>query len=120
LRLGSPIAGAQLTLATTPALLAYAVVLLVTVGICLAFDAWDVVRWLRGERFVLGSRAAYEAGASRYTLGDQHRSRCKFRVGTGRAAGGIGLQRLRARHAHGLGASEARIHSPTVRWCIPV
>ncbi len=35
-----------------------------TLAICLALDAWDVVRWLRGERFVLGTKEAHRAGAS--------------------------------------------------------
>jgi len=33
--------------------------------ICLGFDAVDVARWLRGERYVIGTPAAYAAGASR-------------------------------------------------------
>ena len=33
--------------------------------ICLAFDAWDLMRWRRGERFVLGTPAAAAAGASK-------------------------------------------------------
>lgn len=46
----------------------YAVVLLAAVLVCLAFDAYDVVRLLRGERFVLGSAEAARQGASRQTL----------------------------------------------------
>jgi hypothetical protein len=69
-RLGTAALGPRLAPATDPGLFAYAVVLLAVVVVCLAFDVWDVVRWARGERFVLGSRAAYEAGASRHTLGD--------------------------------------------------
>lgn len=51
-----------------PALLAWAVLLAASVAVCLAFDAFDVVRWLRGERFLLGSPEAARAGASRLTL----------------------------------------------------
>jgi hypothetical protein len=67
-RLGTAAAGPRIVPAADPGLFAYVVVLLASVGVCLAFDVWDVVRWMRGERFVLGSRAAHEAGASRYTL----------------------------------------------------
>ena len=34
-------------------------------SICLAFDVMDVLRWLAGERFVLGTPAAAAAGASK-------------------------------------------------------
>jgi hypothetical protein len=47
------------------ALYAYALLLTGAVAICLAFDAFDVWRWLRGERFRLGSAAAALAGASK-------------------------------------------------------
>ncbi len=33
--------------------------------ICVGFDVIDVIRWLAGERYVLGSPAAYAAGASK-------------------------------------------------------
>lgn len=33
--------------------------------ICVGFDVIDVVRWLAGEHYVLGSPAAYAAGASK-------------------------------------------------------
>jgi hypothetical protein len=33
--------------------------------ICVVFDVIDVIRWLAGERYVLGSPAAYAAGASK-------------------------------------------------------
>lgn len=33
--------------------------------ICLGFDVVDVIRWLAGERYVLGSPAAHAAGASK-------------------------------------------------------
>lgn len=33
--------------------------------VCVALDTWDVFRWLRGERYVLGTPAAAEAGASK-------------------------------------------------------
>lgn len=35
-----------------------------TVGVCLAFDACDLARWIRGERYVMGSEEPYEVGAS--------------------------------------------------------
>ncbi len=47
------------------ALFWYSLVLLASVLVCLAFDVYDVARWLRGERFVLGSAEAFRAGASK-------------------------------------------------------
>ena len=38
-------------------------------SICLAFDVYDVWRWWRCERFILGSAAAHRAGASRWDPG---------------------------------------------------
>jgi hypothetical protein len=69
-RLGSSLAGPRIVLAGEPALFLYACTLLAAVGVCLAFDVWDAVRWFRGQRFVLGSREAWEAGASLHTLRD--------------------------------------------------
>jgi len=68
LRLAGDAAGPRLNLDTHGALYAYVLLLLGTVSICLAFDIYDVVRWLRGERFVLGTPEAERAGASRRTL----------------------------------------------------
>ena len=64
LRLVGDIAGPRIDPATQPALFAWALLLGVTLAICLALDAWDVVRWLRGERYILGTDQAYRAGAS--------------------------------------------------------
>lgn len=61
--------GPQLGPAGSLLLFAYVVLVLVTVGVCLAFDANDLVRWIRGERYVMGSEEAYEAGASRLAPG---------------------------------------------------
>ncbi|MEW5864100.1 MAG: YiiD C-terminal domain-containing protein [Pseudomonadota bacterium] len=47
-----------------PWLYGYLVVLAATLVLCLSLDAWDVLRWLRGERFVLGSDEAFRRGAS--------------------------------------------------------
>jgi len=64
LRLGTDGVGPQLTFATTPFQWAYAVALLLFTSICLAMDIVDVWRWVRGERFRLGSVNASSAGAS--------------------------------------------------------
>lgn len=64
LRLAGDFAGPRIDPGADPALFAWAVVLAATLAICLAFDAWDVVRWRRGERFILGTEAAHRAGAS--------------------------------------------------------
>lgn len=65
LRLLSDLAGPRISPAAEPALFVWAVLLGASLSVCLALDAWDVVRWLRGERYVLGTREAYRAGASR-------------------------------------------------------
>ncbi len=70
-RLSTSAFGPQIAAATDPTLFAYVAVLLASVGVCLGFDLWDTGRWLAGERFILGSREAYEAGASQYTLDDE-------------------------------------------------
>lgn len=67
-RLSSDRAGPRLTIDGDPALFAYSLLLGATVAVCLAFDVSDMVRWIRGERYVIGSREAHAAGASRLTL----------------------------------------------------
>jgi hypothetical protein len=67
LRVSSALAGPQLTLANAPLEFAYVVVLLDALVVCLTFDVYDVYRYARGERFVMGSREAAAAGASRLT-----------------------------------------------------
>jgi hypothetical protein len=71
-RLVSDLAGPRIDAAASPALFAWALTLGLTLSLCLALDAWDVMRWLRGERYVLGTEAAHKAGASRLspTLAD--------------------------------------------------
>lgn len=69
LRVSTGVVGPRLTPADDPALFGFALLVVVTVGVCLAFDLYDVLRWIRGERFVMGTPEAYEAGASgRVTL----------------------------------------------------
>lgn len=67
LRLSGDAAGPRITPGGDPALFAWALVLGAATAVCLAFDAFDVVRWIRGERFVLGTPEAARAGASRLT-----------------------------------------------------
>lgn len=57
LRLGGELAGPRVTAAGDAGLFAYLVLVLVTVAVCLAFDFYDLARWLRGERAVIGSAA---------------------------------------------------------------
>lgn len=47
-----------------PLLFGYTLLVILTVGVCLLFDIVDVVRWFRGERYVMGSEEAYKAEAS--------------------------------------------------------
>lgn len=64
LRLTTSSAGPRITAAEAPFYTSYLIVLTAAVGVCLALDVLDVVRWFRGERYVLGSPAAAAAGAS--------------------------------------------------------
>ena len=64
MRLTTSVAGPQLTIARSPLEFAYVVVLFDAVFICLALDVYDVYRYVRGERYVMGSAEAVRAGAS--------------------------------------------------------
>ena len=64
LRLVSDLAGPRIDPAAQPALFAWAVLLGLGLTVCLGFDAWDAVRWWRGERYVLGTPEAHRAAAS--------------------------------------------------------
>lgn len=66
LRLSSDAAGSRIAPAADPGLFAYVLLLAGVVSVCLAFDLYDVLRWVRGERYVMGSAEAVEAGASRF------------------------------------------------------
>lgn len=70
LRLATDAAGPRIEATVEPSLFAYALLLLAVLLPCLALDAWDVQRWLAGQRFVLGSEEAWRRGASRRTLED--------------------------------------------------
>ena len=48
-----------------PFLSAYLALLFIVVSCCLVLDVYDVFRWLKGERFVLGSSEAHKMGASK-------------------------------------------------------
>lgn len=65
LRVCSDIAGPLVSMSTSPALATYLYVLLACLLVCLALDTWDVIRYLRGERYVLGSPEAVRLRASR-------------------------------------------------------
>jgi len=65
LRLSSELAGPTVTFSTEPIFAAYLYLLLACLVGCLSLDAWDVVRYIRGERYVLGSPEAVRFGASR-------------------------------------------------------
>jgi hypothetical protein len=63
LRLTSDMAGPRLVVGESW-LATYAAVLLFVIGICQAFDIYDLARWIRGQQFRLGSPNAVKAGAS--------------------------------------------------------
>lgn len=70
LRLTGDAVGPRVGLETHGNLYWWVLVLLATLAVCLVFDVYDVVRWIRGERFVLGTPEAARRGASRHTLAD--------------------------------------------------
>lgn len=65
LRLYSDALGPALSPASDPVYFAWVQVLFVATLLCLLLDAVDVLRWLSGERYVLGTPAAAAAGASK-------------------------------------------------------
>lgn len=65
LRLTSDVAGPIVSFAAAPLFAGYLYLLLACLVVCLSLDAWDMVRYLRGERYVLGSPEAVRVGASR-------------------------------------------------------
>ncbi|AFY69843.1 hypothetical protein Pse7367_1554 [Thalassoporum mexicanum PCC 7367] len=65
LRFLTDLVGAKLTYSDRPLFFIWAMLLEVSLGICLLLDVYDLYRWFRGERFVLGTRAAYQAKASK-------------------------------------------------------
>lgn len=65
LRLISDVVGPTVSFTVVPFLAGYLYLLLACLVVCLSLDAWDVVRYVGGERYVLGSPDAVQAGASR-------------------------------------------------------
>jgi hypothetical protein len=55
----------QLSKLSDPLLIGYIWLVLLTFGMCLILDILDVIRWFLGERYVMGSNEAYQAGASK-------------------------------------------------------
>lgn len=56
LRISGDYAGRQITYQDSAGLFTYAIVLFAIVAVCLAFDAYDLARWLRGDRARIGSQ----------------------------------------------------------------
>jgi hypothetical protein len=67
LRLLTDWGGSRIIFIESPALFLWAVILVLSLTICLIFDAYDVFRWYKGERYVLGTKAAFLAGASHHS-----------------------------------------------------
>jgi len=65
LRLFTDLLGPALSSADGAAYVLWLQVLFWSTLVCLSADAFDVVRWFAGERFVLGTPAAHAAGASK-------------------------------------------------------
>jgi hypothetical protein len=65
LRLSSELVGPVVTFVAEPFFAGYLYILLACLVVCLVLDAWDVVRYHAGERYVLGSPEAVRRGASR-------------------------------------------------------
>ena len=66
LRLTSDMAGVQTTPESDSGLFAYTVVLTLSVAVCLAFDFYDLVRWLRGDRARIGSLMIFQLADMRW------------------------------------------------------
>ena len=64
LRLSTSWVGSTITW-DSPTFFIWAMMLALSLAICLAFDSIDVIRWYQGERYVLGSAAAFRAKASK-------------------------------------------------------
>ena len=64
LRISSEAVGPQLTAKVNPVLFWYVMIVIATVGVCLALDVYDIIRWFRGEKYIIGSEEAFRAGAS--------------------------------------------------------
>jgi hypothetical protein len=67
LRLLTNWVGSRIIFTESPALFLWAVILVLSLTVCLIFDAYDVIRWYKGERYVLGTKAAFLAGASHHS-----------------------------------------------------
>jgi hypothetical protein len=61
--------GTHVTWAHDPAYAVYLSVLAAALIFCLFFDYYDSIRWLRGERYLIGSQEAAARGASKATFG---------------------------------------------------
>lgn len=55
LRLTSDLAGPRITYGADPNLVLYTLILSAFIAVCLAFDAYDLARWMRGDTARLGS-----------------------------------------------------------------
>ena len=56
LRMSGDFAGRQITYQDNAGLFSYAIVLFAFVAVCLAFDVYDLARWVRGDRARIGSQ----------------------------------------------------------------
>ena len=65
LRVCSDVTGPLVLFQTQPIFATYLYVLLVCLVFCLSLDTWDVIRYIRGERYVLGSPEAVRRRAFR-------------------------------------------------------
>lgn len=65
LRLYSDLLGSRIAPGSDPVFAIWAQMAFWSLLLCLALDSFDIWRWLRGERYVLGTAAAAAAGASR-------------------------------------------------------
>ncbi len=67
LRLLTNWVGSKILWIDSPTLYSWTVTLVFSLTICLVFDSYDVFRWYKGERYVLGTNAAFLAGASHHS-----------------------------------------------------
>jgi hypothetical protein len=70
LRLFSDTLGPRLSIEDGAAYYTWLQAVFWSTSLCLALDLFDIVRWVRGERYVLGTPAAAAAGASKLARQD--------------------------------------------------
>ena len=56
--------GPKITISNDLSLYVYTLVTISALSLCLMWHFWDVFRWIKGERYTIGSADAFDSGAS--------------------------------------------------------